>query len=306
MRRFKRISFLLLASICLMACGKKESDVTDTGYIYYVTTEGTSIEKQEYILQATEQTAQIQELLSALSKAPKSIDLRSTIPSDVKVENFEVKDRQLSLHFSKEYHKLKKSFEVLLRAAVVKTLVQVTGVEYVCFYIEDEALLDSQQMPVGLMSDESFVQSSGSTLESYQVADLMLYFPSTDGISLCKESREQVHYSVNTSIEKLVVEQLMKGPESVNAQKLVPQDATLVGVSVKEGVCYVTFTKEFLKASYNQRPETTIYAIVNSIIANGNVIKVQILVEGNPDAMYLNSIRLNQALEWNADLIKEE
>lgn len=306
MRQIKIIFFLLLTCVCLSSCGKKKAtDAENKGYLYYVMTEGTSIERQEYTLKATEQTAQISELLAALSKTPKSIDLKAAISNDIKVQRFEVKDEQLEIHFSKEYEKLKKSSEILLRAAVVKTLVQVPGVQYVSFFIEEEALTDSQNIPVGLMSDESFVQSSGSDLESYQTADLLLYFPGKDGITLCKESRLQVHYSVNTSIEKLVVEQLMKGPKIKDAQKMVPDDATLVGVSVKEGVCYVTFTKEFLKASYNQSPEATIYSIVNSIIANGNVIKVQILVEGNPDAVYLNSIKLNQTFEWNADIIKE-
>lgn len=307
MRQIKMICFLLLICGCITSCGrKKTAEVEDKGYIYYVLTEGTSIEKQEYTLKATEQTAQISELLETLSKTPKSIDLKATISNDIKVKSFEVKDEQLEIHFSEEYGKLKKSSEILLRAAVVKTLVQVPGVRYVSFFVEDEALTDSQNIPVGLMSGESFVLSSGSNLESYQTADLLLYYPSEDGTTLCKESRTQVHYSVNTSIEKLVVEQLMKGPKRKDTQKMVPDDAALVGVSVKEGICYVTFTKEFLKASYNQSPESTIYSIVNSIIANGNVIKVQILVEGNPDAVYLNSIKLNQTFEWNADIIKEE
>lgn len=307
MRQIKMICFLLLICVCLTSCGKKQTDeVEGAGYIYYVMTEGTSIEKKEYTLKATEQKAQISELLDALSQTPKSIDLKAAISNDIKVQSFEVKDEQLEIHFSKEYGKLKKSSEILIRAAVVKTLMQVPGVRYVSFFIGEEALTDSQNIPVGLMSGESFVLSSGSDLESYQTADLLLYFPSASGTTLCKESRTQVHYSVNTSIEKLVVEQLMKGPETKGAQKMVPDDAALVGVSVKEGVCYVTFTKEFLKASYNQSPESTIYSIVNSIIANGNVIKVQILVEGNPDAEYLNSIKLNQTFEWNADIIKEK
>ena len=57
---------------------------------------------------------------------------------------------------------------------------------------------------------------------------------------------------------------------------------------------------------YNQKPEVTIYSIVNSIIANGNAAKVQILIEGTSDAVFMNSIDLSKPLEWNADILEEK
>lgn len=308
MKKRIRISLLCLCLLLLTACGGKDKKERnpDGFFVYYLTTEGNSLEKQEYELTKTEQVGQIEELLQALHKTPDSIGLKAALSGDVKVTSYEVEDRQLQLHFNEAYGKLKKSREVLTRAAIVKTMVQVTGVDYVSFFIGEEALLGKDEVPVGLMSEESFVQSQDSYLGSYQTAELELYFPDQEGNQLVSETRSEVHYSLNTSTEKLVVEQLLKGPQGSGKQKVLSEDVTLVGVSVKEGICYVTFSKEFLKAAYNQRPETTIYSIVNSIIKNGNALKVQLLVEGDPEAIYLNTVPLNQPLEWNADLIKEE
>ena len=76
-------------------------------------------------------------------------------------------------------------------------------------------------------------------------------------------------------------------------------------MSVKDGVCYVNFDSKFSTDSYDLNPEVTIYAIVNSVIANANVTKVQILIDGASDVMYKNIVDLSKPLEWRVDLVKE-
>lgn len=306
MKKWKLIVFLLLFLLTMQACTKKAEKESETGAftIYYLTTEGTFISQQEYELKAKEQYGQIKEVLEALSATPDSISLQAVLTGEISVLSYEVSDRQLDLHLSRAYLKLEKSTEILTRAAVVKTLVQIPGIDYVCFYIEDELLQDSSGDPVGLMSADTFVQNTDSYLTNYQTADLVLYFPNEDGTALVSEVRGEVHYSVNTSIEKLVVEQLIKGPETKNLQKVIPAASQLGGVSVRDGICYVTFTKEFLKGGYNQSPEITVSAIANSIIKNGKALKVQILIDGAPDATYLNTVDLGQTFEWNESIIE--
>ena len=310
MKQKLRMCLTILLCCSLVGCGAgkrtgEESEDTAT-YIYYVGIEGIALEKQEYTMQAKSQDEQIEELLKELKATPESIDYNSAIPGNVEVLSYSVKERQLELHFNEKYTEMKKSAEVLARAAIVQTMVQVPGIDYVLFYIGDRALEDSAGNPIGLMNSENFVQNAGSSLYSYQVASLILYFSDGEGMKLQKESREEVRYSQNTSVEKLVVEQLMKGPYSNQCAPTIPGTAKLLGVSVKEGICYVNFSASFLTDVYNQKPEVTIYSIVNSIIANGNAAKVQILIEGASDAMFMNSIDLSKPLEWNADILEEK
>ncbi len=305
MRRRLQIFLVLLLCLSLCGCGSDKEKGNADVFVYYLSTEGTTIEQQEYEFKANTFEEKIEELLDALKTTPKSLEMKATIPNDVEVVRFVVVDRQLELYFNETYLQMNKSTEVLVRAAIVQTMVQVDGIEYISFYVGEEALTDHTGTPIGLMSRESFVQNTGSALYSYQTMPLKLYFADQDGMMLVGESKGEVRYPISTSVEKLVVEQLMKGPSSSRCTPTIPSTVTLLGVSVKEGICYVNFSESFLTDGYNQKPEVTIYSIVNSIIENGSVLKVQILIEGSGDAVFMNSIDLSKPLEWNADIMKE-
>lgn len=234
-----------------------------------------------------------------------SIELKSAIPQEVKVTDVRFKNSQLEVHFNQKYLKMNKSTEVLCRAAVVQTLVQIHGVSFVSFYVGEEPLKDGQGNPIGLMRAEDFVQNTGTSINSYQTTELNLYFANKEGTALNSVKKNNVHFNANTSIERLVVEQLMKGPSDGKTNPTIPKVTKLIGVSVKDGVCYVNFDGSFLTEGYNQKPEVPVYSIVNSIIENGTASKVQILVDGASDVTF-NGMKLDHPLEWKAELIKEK
>lgn len=293
---------ILVCSMLLMGCSKQEGTAMN---IYYVSAEGNELVQKEYYRSAENGEAAVVEVLDAMMSPKDTRECQSAIPGKIEVENFTIKDRKIDLVFSEEYSKLQKSTEVMLRAAVVQTLVQIPDISFVSFYIGEEALKDSQGKVIGMMGAEDFVQNTGSTLKSFQSTDLKLYFANSDGTMLSLEKKSDVKYSISTSIEKLVVEQLMKGTSSDKRSGTIQNTVKLLGVSVKEGICYVNFDSSFLSGGLNQKPEVTIYSIVNSIIVNGNATKVQILVEGSSDIMFMNTIDLRVPLEWRADLIEE-
>lgn len=304
----KKMSAILCLIGCILLVGcaqKKQADDTEP-YIYYFNTEEKILEKAEY--QGPENSAEkeINAMLEEMKNTPEALELQSVIPKGVEIESFSLQKDQLELHFNDAYRKMKKGQEVLCRAAVVQTLVQIDEVSFVSFYVEDEPLKDSKGVPIGLMRAEDFVQNTGSSLNNYQTTTLNLYFANEDGTKLSNEKVSDVHYSSNTSIEKLIVEQLMKGPASGNASPTIPKAVKLLGVSIKDGICYVNFDSSFLTEGYNQKPEVPIYSIVNSIIEGGNASQVQILVDGSSDVVFKESIKLDRPFEWNADLIEEQ
>lgn len=301
----KRLCVILLSlfSMLLAACSsaKEGKEIT----IYYINSDENALVQEEYQVSAETKEEQIMELMSVLMDAEHNVNYHPAIPEGVVAEQFRVKDRQVDLIFSEAYLEIPKAREVLLRAAVVQTLVQLPEVSHVSFYVGETPLTTLSGKVIGLMSAEDFVQNTGSALKTYQTTDLQLYFSNTDGKALSLEKRSDVHYGSNTSIEKLVVEQLMKGTSSDKRNSTIPNGVKLLGVSVKEGICYVNFDSSFLGESFNQIPEVTIYSIVNSIIANGNATKVQILVDGSSDVKFMNTFDLNQVFEWNASIIGE-
>lgn len=292
-------------NICMILClvwsfimmGCSGSDEGTAMNIYYLDPEGYALVQDEYFRKAENPEAAVEEVLHALQN-PKDIkEFQTTIPSSVEIKKFRLKDNILELTFDENYLELSKSIDVLLRASVVQTIVQIPEIKYVSFYVENEPLKDLSGNAIGRMCAEDFAQNTGSSLKSYQETDLKLYIADKSGTKLTLEKLTRIHYNINTSIEKLVVEQLMDAT--------IPNTVKLLGVSVKDGICYVNFDSAFLTDGYNQKPEVAIYSIVNSIIANGNVAKVQILVDGSNDVKFKGTVDLSDPLEWKADLIEE-
>lgn len=303
MKRTLRMLLCIIGSIMLVACSEKEEGTEMS--VYYVDVDENELVQAEYMRTSTEVIKSVEELIEALENPDDPKKFSSAIPENVEIEDFRINGKQLELVFSEEYYEMNKSREVLLRGAVVQTMVQIPNINYVSFYIGDDNLKDSSGSVVGLMCAEDFVQNIGSSLKSYQSTDLNLYFASKEGTTLNIEKRTDIHYNINTSIEKLVVEQLMKGTTSDKRSSTISSSVKLLSVSVKDGICYVNFDSAFLSSGYDRKPEVTVYSIVNSIIANGNATKVQILVEGSSDVTYMGSMSLRNPLEWNANLIEE-
>lgn len=222
------------------------------------------------------------------------------------MKEFEVDGKQVDLSFNEKYRSLDTTEEVLLRAAVVKSLVQISGIQYVSFYIEREPLLRSDKMPVGLMSSEDFVQNVGSSLHFYQSTSLTLYFANKAGDGLVKETVNNVRYNSNISMERLVIEQLLKGPSSSGAYETLPANTKILSVSTKDQICYVNFDQELMNMKSNVKPEILIYSIVNSIVESGTAGQVQISINGESDIRFGQSVPLDQPLSRNLDLVEGE
>lgn len=289
----KKILILLGCVLCvlLIGCGAKKKQSNEM-YIYYLNADSNALLQASYPMMDVE---------GVLDK----MQMHTLLPKGVEVINYKVDRLQLMLYFNEAYLDMTKSTEILVRAAFVQTMTQLPDVEFVSFYIGEEALKDNDGSVVGLMTAQDFVQNTGSSIDSYQTTDLKLYFADKEGKQLKETKKSNIRYNANTSIERLVLEQLMKGTSVVSSQPVIPKTTKLLGVSVKDGVCYVNFDSKFVTDSYDLNPEVTIYAIVNSVIANANVTKVQILIDGANDVMYKNIVDLSKPLEWNVNLVKE-
>lgn len=300
------IAVLMIAGL-LSGCGRGEQ-VRHGGFgLYYLSADKTELVKIAGEKEGKTKTEQVQNVLDEL-ETPKeeSEDYQSPFQKGVHVEGFDIEGKQVDLSFNEKYHSLSASEEVLLRAAVVKTLVQISGISYVSFYIGDDPLMSADKTPVGIMSDSDFVQNVGSSLHSYQSTSLTLYFANKDGDKLVKETVNNVRYNSNISMERLVIEQLLKGPSSSGAYATLPSNTKILSVSTKDQICYVNFDQELMNMKSNVKPEILIYSIVNSIIDSGTAGQVQISINGESNINFGESISLNQPLARNLDLVEGE
>lgn len=224
----------------------------------------------------------------------------------VDVKEFEIKDGQLFIYFSSAYVNLEPIDEVLLRAAIVKTLCQVDGVEYVEFFVEDETLeIDGQ--PVGAMSELSFMDSiggDGATQDKY----VTLFFSDVSGKGM-KEITVRLTYDMTVPLARLLIEQLLAGPEKMervntsDVRASIPEGTKLNSLTIRDHVCYVDFSKEFVNVQAEVKSEIVIYSIVNTLCELSDINKVQFTIDGEQQEAYGDTKEFDQPFERNLDLV---
>ena len=293
--------------LLLLLCGCEKTQESDAGYdIYYINKDGTKIVEQAYDMQAKDSNGMIQELLAALMKDdPDGVEFKRSIPADVAVSGSELLDNQLSINFDVNYNNMDAMTEVLCRAAVVRTMVQVPDVTCVTFYVDGAPLVDKNGNVVGAMTGDSFVENPGEQINTIQEASITLYFANDTGDKLQKET-ESVHYSSNISMEKLVVERLLEGPKEAGMRSAIPSGTNLVSVSTVDGICYVNFDEGFLNQNYEIQEAIVMYSIVDSLSELTTVNKVQISVNGDTSGKYRDDFAFATLYDRNLDYLAVE
>lgn len=307
MEKRKRGLFLFLIFIfvtgmtVVSGCGE-EKPVKADNYIYYLNKEQTKVLPVPYEVQADDAEGKIRELFLKLDEKPDSVEYRRALAGNVGIPAWTLEDGVLRLSFGSEYAQMDSVTEVLCRAAVVRTLIQVDGVDSVSFYIGDSPLTDVGGKVIGLMTADSFIENPGEQINSIQTATITLYFSNKEGDGLVQEVQER-HYNSNVPLEKLVMEQLFKGPLSADGKSAIPGGAKLVSISVLDGVCFVTLDEGFLTVNNDVDADIVIYSIVNSLVELPNVNKVQISVNGDTSIVYREKFSLSTVYERNLDYV---
>lgn len=301
----KWLWILLLAVPLLMAGCRKQQQVDESGYrIWYINQDETCLKYENKELQSKNEEGLLREMMEVMRETPTDDELKPVIPEDVELLDFDFEHNQLYLDFSPEYKKMPKVYEVLCRAAIVRTMGQIDGVEYVDFQVNGEPLTDLEGKEIGLMNEDQFIENAGEEINAYKTADLTLYFANKAGDKLVGQ-RVAMEYNSNISLEKLIVEQLIAGPPFEGAYPTIPSETKLLNISIKDKICYVNLDEGFLGTGYNVIESIPVYSIVNSLIENTDAQKVQISINGESNRMFRESINFDTIFEKNEGLIEQ-
>lgn len=301
--RDRKYGLLLLFSLVLPLCfcGCDEEEVESAYHIEYLNKEKSRIVEVAYEPEAENTEGLIREFLRVLSSDSDKVEYRKPIPNNVEVTSYSLDGALLTLHFDADYANMNQVEEVLCRAAVVRTMTQIDGVDCVSFFITDTPLKDSSGNIVGSMNQESFIENPGEQINSIQNTTLTLYFSNETGDGLVKEVRQDVHYSSNISMEKLIMEQLLEGPAKEGEKSAIPTGTRLMAVTLVDGVCYVSLDETFRNHDYKVNEAIVIYSIVDSLTELPDINRVQISINGDTSGVYRDSFQLEDMYERNLD-----
>lgn len=289
--------------LCLLlgACGKKGADKSGIR-VYYLNRADHGIQEQDYMPEADDKDRIIEELIARLSIQPKEMTLRAPV-SDFRLRSSETKGKIVTLNFSGEYYDMNAVEEVLTRTAIVNTLCSFAEVDGVYFLIEGETFHDADGIEPGIMKPDQFIYNSYTEMRNYERVRLHLYFANEAGDKLVDAFRTVV-YNSNMPLERVVLEQVIQGPNGSFAFPTVNSETRVINVTTRDRICYVNLSGEFQNGQQNVLPETAIYSIVNSLCELPSVDSVQISVDGHPDTVFMESISLTGSFEMNRDILE--
>ena len=134
-----RTSAAVLLTLCmLLACvlsgcsakaGEDQPEGKKTGNyrIYYMNADGTQLQYEHYKPESQDFEGILKELLTQFCTSPKEKEI-TALPDSVKINSTTIGISEIGVDFSSGYLSLSKPQELLLRAALVETLVQLPGV----------------------------------------------------------------------------------------------------------------------------------------------------------------------------------
>ena len=291
--------------MCLFfsACAKGGADKRGIR-IYYLNKADYGIKEQEYVPEANDRDRIIEELIAKLCVQPKEMTLRAPI-SGFRLLSSETKGRIVTLNFSGEYYDLSAVEEVLTRTAVVNTMCSFAEVDGVYFLVEGEAFHDADGEEPGVMEPSQFIYNSYTEMRNYERVRLHLYFAGETGDRLVDAFRTVV-YNSNMPLERIVLEQVILGPNGSFAYPTVNSETRVINVTTRDRCCYINLSSDFLYGQPDVTAQTAIYSIVNSLCELPSVESVQISVEGNADVTFMESISLMGSFSMNRDLVESQ
>ncbi len=297
---------VLILCIAVSGCTIEEESrqEEDSKYrFYYLNSSETGLESEPYTPKEETADFMLPDLMSRLNAKEDSLSGISLLPEEVEITSYQIADTVLSVEFNSRYKKISAAREVLTRVGVVKTLLQIPGIEAVKVYIGQEELKNSKKEPVGEMNDNTFAEVSSKDIGTYRSDTFTLYFTDKEGKHLVEEKRK-VYYRHNIPKVRVALEQLAKGPMEENHFQTIPEDTRLLNVTVADGACYVDVNPVFVDyALTNVEESVPIYSVVNTVLAACDAEKVEISVSGQREVVFRENMNLYNFYKWNEDII---
>lgn len=305
---------MIVVLLCLSGCMKKQPENLTSSpeqgqyILYYSNKDATALVQSAYETKTDpdDTTALAAELYEQLRTQPEDVLQITAVPQekDLTMPNIQVNGGLLTLSFGEQYQDLDTVQELLCRSALAKTLIQIPNVFCISIQIDEQPLMDVTRRAIGVITEDSFVDSSGRDINAMSSTELELYYTNSDGDKLvpvkCK-----VSYDSNISMEKLVLN-LLTNPQVDDVYPTLPKDLTVLGISVKDGLCCVNLDSSFLTNAIDVAAYIPIYSIVNSLTELSSVTQVQITVDGSADIMFKDSISLTDVFERNLKYVQKE
>lgn len=305
MKRFLSVSLVALLSVIILLSGctfmgGRDASLDDTASVYYIEGNGSALVEAVVTLPDSSKKAQVKYLIEQLLNPPKG--KLSPLCDGTELNSVTIKDEIAVVDFSDEFEDFDELRNALAPAAVAKTLCSLEFISGVSILVDGTEAMGSDGKPLGVIMESDVV---GEGKAENTKAKVVLYFANDMGDGLSSENRE-VEIAAAGTVEKAIVEELIKGPKNAGSIGIIPAETKVISVETKNNVCFVNLSKDFVnKYQGGTAGETlTVYSIVNSLTELGTIDSVQFLIEGEKREEFVHMV-INEPIVRDASLIKK-
>ncbi len=306
MKRIKRMAIAVMLLLLSAGCKQNPEPTLWEGDIllYYLDEAEAGLSEEWYVTEEEEGIELAEELLEML-RTPSTSECAAAIPESVALPDVFIEANGLAtLLFNESYGTVSGIREVLMRAAIVKTLCQTEKIDSIEIYVAGQPLMNSEKMPVGIMKETDFIDSTGPGANYYQYLYAKVYYANEDGTALLA-SNLKIPYTGSEPEAKIVLQQLINGPVAEDMYPVVSDKTKILSVSTRDNLCTVDLSKEFLDKLSGVSEEVALYSVVNTLVELPGIYQVQFLVEGKTEKVY-QSMDLTEVYERNLSVIEKE
>ena len=202
----------LLGGLCgsLSGCAAAKED-EEAVRVFYLNPEKTGLIPKAQKLHAESVYGKTEELLDLLASVPDG-EMYCAPISGFERKDYLIENDTVLLEFSGEYRSMDTISEKLTRAAIVNTLCELTEIHHVTIRVNGALIVDEHGNKSENMTANQFIYNAGSEMLNFEREEIHLYFASEDGKSLVETYRTVV-FNSNIPMERLVAEQIIKGPK---------------------------------------------------------------------------------------------
>jgi len=292
----KRITvlFIILAILTtsLAACSEKVPDGKLKAHLYFSNSSKDNLVTQTIYVNKADRKDTVEFvkiIMNLLLEGPSGDDTAAVIPKGTYLRGASLASEKgtVNIDLSKEYYtgrseEATASEELLARYSIVYTLCQFEEIKKVKIYVDGKEMMAStgKDQTLGSFGADSIMINSPSSTETKTEKFVTLYYTDKTGVNLYPETHKAT--MTDNSLEKTVVNELIRGPISKKHSRTFSDTTQLISVETKENVCFVNFSAGFLSGLDGDltAERTAVYSVVNSLTNLPGIQKVQILIDG--------------------------
>ncbi len=303
---FVMISICIIIVLAIIFSKLKNTSInsnTENIKIYYYNKVNSTLSYEEKNISINDNNF-INNIFEQMKIAPKSTNLKSVVPPDLELLDYNLYNYILTVNLSNNYNNLSDIEKLIFRAGFVWSITEINSINSIKFLIENEELKYANNKNIGYLNRDNIILNPIISPDKLEQEKIILYFANSNN-KLVEEKRN-IEANQNQSMEIHIVEELIIGPKLDGNIKTVPSETKIRNIKTEDNICYVDLSSDFItKISGNKEQENlAIYSIVNSLTNLSNVNKVQFLIDGEKTNLSKESVDISQPLGRYENIIQ--